>query len=413
MAPVLTFWKDLNTDPAPLKQQPVIPRHILVIGGGVSGLVTAWCLLDKGYKVTILAREWANTTKNGRLTAQIAGALWEYPPAVCGSHTNETSLAYSKSWAMIAYHIWYAIANTAGLNSGVRVMPARFFFPYAIEEDRRQYLKMKGIEASGVQDFVHDSKLADSLEIDPDYGVKDAYQHQSIIIDTDQAMEWLTVLVKAKGASFALASVDQDLLLLEDALRLHFFADAIVNCSGLGSKVLANDTTCYPLRGALLRLVNDGKDFPKINSALAISADAAQKDNGIIFLVPRNENILILGGIAQAGEEKLDLTLDSPAIQEMRKRCEEFMPCLKNAKLDPDYPLAQGLRPARKDNIRVERELRARANGKPSRVVHNYGHGGSGWSLSFGCAAEVVELIEEALAEIPPSAMATLQKAKL
>ena len=64
------------------------PSHIVVIGGGVTGLVTAWDLLDRGQEVTVVSKEWASYTKDQRLTSQIAGALWEYPPAACGQHTD-------------------------------------------------------------------------------------------------------------------------------------------------------------------------------------------------------------------------------------------------------------------------------------------------------------------------------------
>jgi D-amino-acid oxidase len=87
----------------------------------------------------------------------------------------------------------------------------------------------------------------------------------------------------------------------------------------------------------------------------------------------------------------------------MRERCEKFLPGLENAVLDPVYPFAQGLRPFRAKNVRVERELR-----RPSRIIHSYGQGGAGWSLSFGCAEDVLKLVEEALADIP--AMTMLEK---
>lgn len=89
----------------------------------------------------------------------------------------------------------------------------------------------------------------------------------------------------------------------------------------------------------------------------------------------------------------------------MRARCEEFLPDLKKARLDPEYPLAQGLRPFRGKNIRVERELRRTQNGQASRIVHSYGHGGSGWSLAFGCAGDVKSLLQEAVKDKLPEPM--------
>lgn len=132
-----------------------------------------------------------------------------------------------------------------------------------------------------------------------------------------------------------------------------------------------------------------------------ITADAVHDSNEIIFLVPRNHNILLIGGIAEPHKWDLDLTLDSEIIRRMRSRCEAFLPSLKQARVDPDYPLAQGLRPFRANNVRVERELRRTG----SRIVHSYGQGGAGWSLSFGCAQDVVMLVEEALAGLPARPM--------
>ncbi|KAG4436543.1 hypothetical protein IFR05_007981 [Cadophora sp. M221] len=172
-------------------------------------------------------------------------------------------------------------------------------------------------------------------------------------------MAWLMKLVKHKGACLVTETIRGDLFSQERSLLRHFNADVIVNASGLASKELASDPSCYPLRGALLRFINDGKDFAKITTAMSIGADVSI-DNGIMFLVPRNEDILIVGGIAQRDEWDLDLTLASPVVQHMRTRREVVLPCLKNARLDPEYPLTQGLRPAREKNVRVERDCRTR-----------------------------------------------------
>jgi D-amino-acid oxidase len=51
-----------------------------------------------------------------------------------------------------------------------------------------------------------------------------------------------------------------------------------------------------------------------------------------------------------------------------------------------------GLRPAR-PSVRLEEERLAHGAGQVSRVVHCYGHGGAGVTLSWGCADEVASLV--------------------
>lgn len=406
--PSLVMWRDLTPSHKPLLPPSSISPHILIIGAGVTGLVTAWVLLDRGYKVTIVSKEWANFSPGDRLTAQIAGALWEYPPAVCGAHTDRISLSNSKRWCMVAYHVWDAIASIPELQSvsGVKMMPSGFFFPTPVESDPAQHQKMDEIISSGVRGFRRDHKLMEQRRVNESYGAVDAYELLSPIIDTDQAMMWLMSLVLSKGASTITEAMTGDLVAQEEMLRARFNVDAIVNATGLSGTELAGDSSCYPIRGALIRVINDGKDFPKVESALTITADAVHDSNEIVFLVPRNDNVLLIGGIAQPNESTLDLTLDSPEVTRMRKRCESFLPCLKKARLDPTYPLAQGLRPFRSRNVRVERELR-RVPGRerPSRIVHSYGQGGAGWSLSFGCALDVANLVTEAMRDLSPTPM--------
>lgn len=414
----LTLGENLSLDPLPLFEPTAKSPTILIIGGGVTGLITAWVLLDRGYHVTVVAKEWASFTNQQRLTSQIAGALWEFPPAVCGQHTDAISLGLSKRWCITAYKIWDAIAsdpNRAAI-SGVQMRTSNFFFPSPIEDNAAQLMKMREIEGSGIRGFARAPNLIQKSGIDPRYGAVDAYQHLAPIIDTDRSMEWLMVLVQSKGAKFVTDTVNGELFEQEGELRERFHADVIINATGLAGVELAGDKSCFPLRGALIRIINDGTDFPKVDSSLAITADAAH-DNEIVFIVPRNDNILLLGGIAQPNEWNLDLTLDSPEIRRMRARCENFLPGLKNARVDPDYPLAQGLRPARERNVRVERELRQRQvtlNGReriePSRIVHSYGQGGAGWSLSFGCAEDVATLVEDALHNLPAEAMAIAER---
>jgi len=388
------MWEDITPFATPLTPPTSSSPRVLVIGSGVTGLVTSWVLLDAGSHVTILAREHANfDLGKQRLASQIAGALWEYPPAVCGAHTDPISLQSSKRWCMESYHVYFALASFSK-TAGVRILPSAAFFPYNVDMDPSQLGKMKEIQATSIRGFRRSASIISEHQIEPTYGAVDAYEILVPVIDTDAAMAWLTALVQAKGATMITERIIGDLLDQEASLLHRFNASAIINASGSGAKDLAGDKSCYPLRGALLRVRNDGTDFPKLNAALSIAADV-NEDHEIVFLIPRGDDVLLIGGIAQPDEEELNLTPESPVIKRMRERCEKFLPCLKDAKLVQDYPLAQGLRPFRKGNVRVEPESRRYG----SKIVHSYGHGGSGWTLAFGCALDVRELVKEILDE--------------
>ncbi|KAL4782189.1 FAD dependent oxidoreductase [Aspergillus varians] len=412
--PSLSPWKDISPEGTPLQSPAPNAAHILIIGGGIIGLTTAWVLLDRGYRVTIVSKEWASYSEKQRLTSQIAGALWEFPPAVCGHHTDAISLVHSKRWCMVSYHIWNAIADSPSLSvaAGVQMKPATFFTTQPIAETPALLQKIHEMRAGGVRGVIHGTDLIRKYGINPAYGIVDAFEFLAPVIDTDTSMAWLTKLVAEKGATLKTQAITGDLFAQASHIREHYNADAIVNATGLGAYTLADDKTCYSMRGGLIRLINDGSDFPKITTAMAVPADtgsagdSAFPSNEIVFLVPRNDNILILGGITEPHEWDLDLSLDSPIIKRMRARCELFLPALKNARVDAEYPFAQGLRPFRGRNVRVERELRVHGEtGKPSRIVHSYGHGGAGWSLSFGCASDVLKLVEEALLDLDPVSM--------
>jgi glycine/D-amino acid oxidase-like deaminating enzyme len=70
-------------------------------------------------------------------------------------------------------------------------------------------------------------------------------------------------------------------------------------------------------------------------------------------------------------------------------RCCKYVPSLRDAQI---VEKTFGFRPYRKDGVRLEFDTFQR-NNKKMRIIHNYGHGGSGVTLSWGCAQNVAELI--------------------
>ena len=225
-------------------------------------------------------------------------------------------------------------------------------------------------------------------------------------------MIFLFDLLQNKGALLLSDTIHGDLWDNESRLLEAYQAHAIVNASGLGARELASDSTVIPARGGLLRVVNDGKDVERITHAMVVNKDKKadfntlkkkkkfgkdeKEDCDVVFIVPRNDDILILGTFIELDEWALDLTVESPVMKIMRAKCEKFVPALKNAGLDPNYPVAQGLGPLREGDVRVKREPRVKGS-VPSRIVHSYGHGTGGWTLAFGSALEVASLVDDVL----------------
>ncbi len=111
----------------------------------------------------------------------------------------------------------------------------------------------------------------------------------------------------------------------------------------------------------------------------------------MIYIVPRGTDWLLLGGIAELGEWDTDIGLDNyQPLRDIVRRCQQFMPVLRGGVVDQDQPVRVGLRPYREKNVRLERE-------GDSHVIHNYGHGGSGFTFSWGCGMEVAGLVKKML----------------
>lgn len=145
-------------------------------------------------------------------------------------------------------------------------------------------------------------------------------------------------------------------------------ADVIVNCSGLGSRELAADTDLHPLRGQVV-LVRQ----PDVTE-FAIDAGGP---TGLAHVFPRLDT-LVLGGVTEESDSR---TPDDSTTRAILDRCTALEPRLADAEV---LGVVVGLRPAR-SSVRLEADHEA----AQVPVIHNYGHGGGGVTLSWGCAEEV------------------------
>ncbi len=348
----------------------------------MSGLTTAVCLRRAGLDVTLVAEKFAP-----HITSAVAGALWEWPPAICPQPQDELSLARAKKWSKTSYDLFAELARSS--ETGVQMRRSNSYFLHQLEEGEQEFRKMRELK-DHVHGFIHDPALIvrNGIQLPGEQG--DAYSILAPIVDTDTYLKWLLDQLLKAGGRVIERKVSGSLREREGELKRHFSVSAIVNCSGLGAAELANDEL-YSLRGALIRVLNNGTRFPSVTEAHCLAPDPKAPTSGFIFIVPRSNDVLVMGGFAEPGQRSLAIGLDNyEPIRLIYERCLNFLPVLKPAELDSAEPVRVGLRPFRQQTVRLEREA-------GTAIVHNYGHGGAGVTLSWGCALEAVQKVQALL----------------
>ncbi|MBC7650856.1 MAG: FAD-binding oxidoreductase [Deinococcales bacterium] len=307
--------------------------NIAVIGAGISGLSTAYLLVEKGYAVTIIAKTFSpNTTSNK------AAAFW-FPYHVRGDKR-------AIGWANKSYQFYNQLAsnNNAGIS----------------------FIKLvKGIKEGAIDDdswipFMPPNTCKElATELLPT-GYSKGFEAEVPLIETQIFLPYLQNCLVAKGVIF----IENEITNLLDIL--HQF-DAVINCSGLGAKTLCNDDKIFPVRGQVL-LLEPG--YPE-----SIFLD----NQTPTYIVPRKD-ATIIGGTY---EENIGIEItEQVTLNRLLEKAGKVFPALKNRKIIGSWA---GLRPFR-ETVRLERE-------PDTNIIHNYGHGGSGFTLAFGCADDVLELV--------------------
>jgi D-amino-acid oxidase len=363
-------------------------RSVVVVGAGVIGLTTALCLARRGFHVTIVADQ-----VSPGITSNVAGALWEWPPAVCGRHHDNVLLAPSKAWSLTSYKRFCAFAEVPA-RTGVFLRPANFYFRQPVDNDPAELTKMQEL-ADNVLCFVHSAEMIEYNGVNPNAGVVDAYSFLAPMVDTDRYLSWLLRQVTVAGCTLLLRRIYGDLRSQEQQLRREFAADLIVNCTGLGAYELAGDSDLCPHRGAVIRILNNGEVMPRITAAHCVANDTSTDHQDMVFIVPRGSDRLLLGGLVEPDEWETNVGMDYAPIRDLYRRNVDFLPILADAELDQADPVRVGLRPFRGQSVRLEHE-------PGTSIVHNYGHGGAGITLSWGCAEHVVTLAARLLDDPGP-----------
>jgi D-amino-acid oxidase len=309
-------------------------RSAVVVGAGIVGLTTTMRLLEAGWQVELVYAQPPEAT-----TSAVAAAVW-YP---YGVETSDRHLA----WAEVTYRVLQAQSTYA---PGVIFRRGRELFQSPTPDP---------IWAPIVGGVTHpEPGLLPA-------GANDAWEFTAPIVETPVYLRWLRDQVVDAGAELRQARISS-------LGQLRTDGQVIVNCSGLGARDLVGDDSVYPMRGQVVRVANpDLKRFTRFVDV---------PGGGRAYTYPRSSDV-ILGGTAEPGE--WDCTPDPTVTERILRTCAEIEPAVARAEV---LGVLTGLRPWRDAGVRLEID--------DGGIVHNYGHGGAGVTLAWGCAAEVVRMVE-------------------
>ncbi len=190
-------------------------------------------------------------------------------------------------------------------------------------------------------------------------GYADAWTFVAPVIEMPVYLRWLVGRVESLGGTITRMALG--------GLPTH--AGVVVNATGLGARHSADDLTVQPVQGQVVYLSQVGLDRWWLD------------ESGPTYVVPRSHDIVV-GGTDREGEWSREP--DDRVGADILARCRALVPELAEARV---LGARIGLRPKR-PAVRLEE---GHLDGH--RVIHNYGHGGAGVTLSWGCADEVAALV--------------------
>jgi D-amino-acid oxidase len=307
-----------------------------VIGAGVIGLTSAIRLREAGFEANIVAADLPVDT----VASSVAGAIW-YP---YGSSADAAEAA----WGRRSLEVFTSAAE-AGL-PGIALM------------DMVELLAEPGADpwwADAGRGFRRCQ--SDDLRA----GYVDGFMQETAVIDVVPHLGYLGARFVELGGQIIRERVEA----LNDIVASDHL---VVNCSGVGAGALARDDGVQPIQGQVVRVGG-----VRINRVTMVHEGSL----AYAYVMPHG-NEAVLGGTRRPGQ--WDRTPDGAITAHLVEKAVLLEPSLADAEV---IGVKVGLRPGR-SRVRLEHEP---VPGTPG-IIHNYGHAGNGWSLSWGCAEQVVRI---------------------
>jgi D-amino-acid oxidase len=336
----MTLTHENTKRSAAARQQDAM--SVTVIGAGVIGLTTALVLSRAGHTVRIVASKPPEETTSAVAGAIIGGPMFVKP------------LTQTRSWQATSVREFHKLAENT--DTGVGIQHGRM--ASSVETQTPEWAHT----LSGFRECTDTEKT----------GYPMCVWISSPIVDMPTYLTYLTNQLIDAGVRIT----HQTIATIEELCKPG--TSVVVNCAGLGAAGLSNDAGVYPSRGQHVVVENPGLTeffFERDGEKTGVTTSWTG-------FFPHGEHV-VLGGNAEDGNWSREP--NDTQTQQILDRCIAVEPRLKNTRI---LGVEVGLRPMR-DTVRLEEEMVENTH-----VIHNYGHGGIGVTLSWGCAESVLAMVE-------------------
>ncbi len=349
--------------------------NVLVVGAGVIGLTTAIRLREAGHRVTIVAldtpasiAEKGDESKSAPYTSMGSGGYW-MPFHSAGERFED--------WCLRTYDILEDEAIEGG--TGV-TMHDGFILQYKNMPQQLPFYAERAV----MRRVTHQ----DDIRVPKNY--VGALLMRVPICRMDDYLPSLEARALGVGAILRQVDTALDLNNAREMARSVFSNQrgrvVVVNCTGVSAASFCEDESVVPGRGVTVRVrrpANGANYFITENDEDGIMS----RDGLLAYCLPRGDEYT-LGGTIYEGDWNT-VTSGSEA-NELVTRCANLIPGIETWERTGAWT---GLRPLRRNGIRLEAEPET----GDVAVVSNYGHGGSGVTCCWGCAEEVVGIINRTM----------------
>ncbi|MDQ0733492.1 FAD-dependent oxidoreductase [Arthrobacter sp. B1I2] len=332
---------------------------VTVIGGGVTGLTTAIRLREAGHEVTVAAKDYLAGT-----TSWVATAIWHLFWVEVDERVERWSVTALDELIRLSRIEETGVTLVRGIECVRETSPDAEDFVQGRTGAAWQHI-VPSYEALTLEELK--GRLPWDYPLETMLG---GYIIEVPIADMSVYLPYLMKRLEHLGVR-----LESDTFENFSEVEERFPADWYINCTGLGSATLAGDSTLRGIKGQIVRVTHDGSITEYIADDFS--------PRGMTYILPRGQDI-VLGGSEDTDCD--DSNIDDQLAASILARCAALVPDIANATV---LEHLAGLRPYR-PSIRLEFDPDV------SNLIHNYGHGGSGVSLSWGCSAEVVEMVGKA-----------------